>query len=302
MSNPEAIVQLPSGTFAGSFLVSDAVSTSFWRIPAGGGPAVQFDNFNIGSIGEVLLPASFLSSAGEVFVALNNSGDIVNTSTAAVTGAVTGPSNAQWTTAVAVPAGFGAIGGDILIGDETNTQLDLLAPGSSTASVWANMPINPFGVTFAPAGFGSVAGELLITDGSGNSIYAVNSSGASTLFATLPAGTTLRQMSFAPAGFGNVGGDLFISASSPTGEVFILNSAGQLVQTLTAATLGVSNPATFSPRSITFLNSQQLLLADYGQGEVLEITSAVVTPEPAPAIYLCLAALAAFAVRRRASR
>ena len=203
----------------------------------------------------------------------------------------------QYQVPVVAPAGWGAVGGDVLVpegnypgnGNTFVATIEALSPDGQL-STFATLPDSDagFGTLFAPAGFipGTSGDVLLVSDYYNGNIYWVGPDGSFNLFTTVPlsAGQVgLRQMAFAPAGFGSYGGDLFISVSGSNygggtyGEVEAINSAGQVVGVITEGTVN----APFDPRGLYFANSDQLLIAD-SDPSILAATPAAVTPTPEP--------------------
>jgi hypothetical protein len=214
------------------------------------------------------------------------------------------------------------VAGEALIADETGTNFNdgavLALSPTGTLSIFATLgvgpegPMDPFGMAFAPVGFGSIGGDLLVTDANSGNIYAVDSSGNVTLFATLSvpalsggAISGLRQIAFAPAGYGSYGGDLFVSVSDSqygggtVGSVDILNSSGEEIGVLLQGTSG----SPLDPRGLYFASNDQLLVSN-ADPSIISVTpdNFVATPEPSTMIPLALGALAILVARRRARK
>jgi DNA-binding beta-propeller fold protein YncE len=170
----------------------------------------------------------------------------------------------EFEAAVLAPAGFGSVGGQVLVTEAGGPIVAIDQNGNT--STFATVPGNTFGAAFAPGGFGSVGGDLLISDGGNGNIYAVDANGNSRLFASISLGLNqfgLRQIAFAPDGFGKYGGDLFVSISGSVngggifGAVVVLDASGQEI-----AVLIVGNELEhFDPRGLFFPDDQTLLIA-----------------------------------------
>ena len=160
------------------------------------------------------------------------------------------------------PAGFGSIGGDLLVTDGASGTI-YAVNSSGSVSVFANVAVPTL------TG-GAVAG--------------------------------LRQFAFAPAGFGNYGGDLFVSLSGSqygggtSGSVDVLNSSDALVAVLLQGAVG----APFDPRGLYFASNSQLLISDTDPSILSAPPSAfTATPEPSTMIPLALGFVAILVLSRR---
>ena len=164
------------------------------------------------------------------------------------------------------PAGFGSIGGDLLVADGASGTM-YAVDSSGNASVFANVAVPTL------TG-GAVAG--------------------------------LRQFAFAPAGFGSYGGDLFVSVSGSqfgggtSGSVDVLNSSGVLVAVLLQGAVG----APFDPRGLYFASNSQLLISDTDPSILSAPPSAftAATPEPSTLLPLALGFAGILAAARRARK
>lgn len=170
------------------------------------------------------------------------------------------------------PAGFGAIGGDLLVDDSAGDTIEAV-DAEGVASVWATVP---------------GAAQLLSNDQI----------------------TGLRQMAFAPESFGEYGGDLFVSVSGSqegggtSGQVDVLNSSGTLVAVPQQGSVG--DP--FDPRGLYFASNGDLFVAD-SDPSILSVAPSAFTavsqaPELDPAslasgVTLLLGSLAVIRSRRR---
>jgi hypothetical protein len=318
---PEAIIPAPASILPGGGYVIPDASIGFkgpgqvLTVPLTGGTPTQLTDFgtNFFPIGAAVLPGSYGALAGQLIVtgesgATKGAIDSVAASGAATT-LFTSSTVSQFTSAVVAPAGFGAVGGDVLIGDSSGGISALAANGASVKPFATVAGIDTFGLAFAPAGFGKIGGDLLATDGSTGKLYAVTPTGASSLFATVsvPAITSnagLRQLAFAPAGYGAYGGDLFLSISGSEqgggnlGEIVVLDSSGDQVAIFDQGS--TANP--LDPRGLYFVSNTELL-ASNGDPEIDLITpsSFVGVPAPGPLAWL-LPALALLGWTRLGAR
>lgn len=308
-TTPESITLVPAGfgTVGGNLIVPDSGANALYVMPASGGAPVLFSSGVTGN-GGVFLPSDFGSLGGDFLV----TGETAGSGIVAVNGlggqtTVPIPSSDGITGGAAIaPAGFGSVAGDALIGGEdgagfNNGAVFALNPDGSV-SQFASLGTGgsagyslPFGLEFAPTGFGSVGGDLLVTDGASGDIYAVDSSGNVTLFASLTvpvlSGSVpgLRQVAFAPAGFGPYSGDLFVSVSGSqfgggiSGSVDVLNSSGAEVAVLQQGAVG----SPFDPRGLYFASDNQLLISDTDPS-ILSATPGAFTPTPEPSAMIPL--------------
>jgi hypothetical protein len=323
---PETITPVPAGfgTVGGTLLVPDKTANALYTMPADGGAPTLFVS-GVGGNGGAFLPSSFGAFGGDYLATANISGpQIVAVNGTGGQTAITVPSMDSVTGgAVVAPAGFGSVAGDALIGAENGAGFDtgvvLALNSAGDISQFASLGTGgvagyllPFGIGFAPAGFGSVGVDLLVTDGVSGTIYAVNSSGDVSVFATVSVPTIgggqfagLRQFAFAPAGYGNYAGDLFVSVSGSqygggtSGSVDVLNSAGALVAVLLQGAVG----SPFDPRGLYFASDNQLLIADTDPSILSAPPSAfTATPEPSSTLPLALGLAGIVAASRRARK
>jgi hypothetical protein len=327
-SLPESITPIPAGfgTVGGELMVPDQNDHALYVVPAGGGAPVLFAT-GVSGVGGVFLPSSFGSLAGDFLVPdfINNGNLVAVSGSGGQTVIPVGSANYVAGGAVIAPAGFGSVAGDALIGNENGANLDngsiLALNPDGNLSIFASLGtgtssqgfLDPFGLAFAPPGFGSIGGDLLVTDDASGDIYAVDSLGNVSLFATVPvpelsggAIAGLRQIAFAPPGFGSYGGDLFVSVSGSEyggggtlGTVEVLNSSGDEIAVLAQGAAG----APLDPRGLYFPNDNQLLIADSDPSILSAPPSAfTATPEPSTIIPLALGAFAILIASRRVRR
>jgi hypothetical protein len=320
---PESITLIPSGfgSVGGDYFVPDLSTHELFVLPSGGGAPTAFADlpYTTGyAVSQGLfVPAGYGSLSGDYLVTGNGLAASVNSS-----GSVTDLSLSNFVGGDTVaPAGFGAVGGKVLLGnEEADGTVDILALNADgTTTVFATLGIrnsqgSPFAahMGFAPAGFGAIGGDLVVSDEDSGNVYAINALGEVSLFATLPVPTVngqitgLRDLAFAPAGYGAYGGDLFISVSGSqagggySGSVDVLNSSGAYAAFLPEGTVGMP----FDPRGLYFVNSDQLLVADTDPG-ILSVEPdafAAVTPEPSSISLLLLGLLGVAVGRERARR
>ena len=128
---------------------------------------------------------------------------------------VTSQPGTQFISPVLAPSGFGSVAGQVLVTDNDGTVRAIDQSGNLT-----RLPRFPgtrlFGAALAPQGFGAFGGDLLVTDAASGNVFAIDSQGNVSHFATVSLGLNqpgLRQMTFAPSGFGAYGGDLVLSIS-----------------------------------------------------------------------------------------
>jgi hypothetical protein len=316
-TTPESISLAPSsfGLPTGTLVVADAATNAgnIFSVPAGGGTPTSLlaSPFTQGRFnGGVFAPSSFGSLSGDYIVFAQIEPSVGTTSGAiyalapgssTLTPVTSSSSVGEFYTPVLAPSGFGTVAGDILI-PEINYPTASAAPtvdalsSNGSLTTFATLPGLSenggfLGSVFAPAGFvpGASGTTLLVSEAAGGQIYSINSSGAATLFATVPLGanqTGLRQMAFAPAGFGAYGGDLFVSVSGSSngggtyGSVDVIDSAGNLVAILTQGTAAVP----FDPRGLYFESSSQLLVADTDP-YILSATPAAFSAVPEPGTF-----------------
>ncbi len=325
-TTPETITPVPAGfgTVGGDLIIPDQGANALYVVPTTGGTPSLFAS-GVSGNGGIFLPSSFGSLGGDYLVTapLSGPGVIAVNSSGGQTVVPISSSYGVTGDAVVAPAGFGSVAGDVLIAGEDGAGFDngeviALSPDGAV-SPFASLGVGgsagyllPFGMGFAPAGFGSVGGDLLVTDGASGTIYAVNSSGNASVFASVAVPTLsggaidgLRQFAFAPAGFGTYGGDLFVSVSGSqygggvSGSVDVLNSSGDLVAVLLQGAVG----APFDPRGLYFLSNSQLLISDTDPSILSAPPGAfTATPEPSTVIPLALGFAGILAAARRARK
>ncbi len=142
--------------------------------------------------------------------------------------------------------------GDIYAGSDANGQIYHYANSGGSPSLFATLPAaagNVRQVFFDPGS--TFGGNMLVTTTSGN-IYKVNSSGTSTLLASV--GEDTEGMDIAPSNWGSHAGDLIVGSEnsgslrliSPSGAVTVIESVGSFpgAETVSAIplTLNASNP------------------------------------------------------------
>jgi hypothetical protein len=325
-TTPETITPVPAGfgSVGGDLIIPDQGANAIYVVPVSGGTPTVFAS-GVSGNGGIFLPSSFGSLGGDYLVTAPTSGPgvIAVSSTGGQTVVPVPSSDGVTGAAVVAPAGFGSVAGDVLIAAENGAGFDngeviALSPGGAVSS-FASLGVGgssgyllPFGMGFAPTGFGSIGGDLLVTDGASGTIYAVNSSGGASVFASVAVPTLtggaidgLRQFAFAPAGFGSYGGDLFVSVSGSqygggvSGSVDVLNSSGDLVAVLLQGAVG----APFDPRGLYFASNSQLLISDTDPSILSAPPAAfTATPEPSTIIPLALGFAGIAAASRRARK
>jgi hypothetical protein len=170
---------LPSsyGAFGGQYLIGttfqgsatgavlDAISSSGTVTLIGNEPNLAFGV-------PVIAPAGFGSVAGEVLLPdhgiVRSGGNSVNflTTSGTVGTFVNTPGFTPFGAAFA-PAGFGSVGGDLLISDQGSGNIDAVT-ANGTIIPFATLPLGfgQFGlrqIAFAPAGFGAYGGDLFVS-------------------------------------------------------------------------------------------------------------------------------------------
>jgi hypothetical protein len=326
-TTPETITQVPSGfgSLGGNLMIPDVGANALYTIPVSGGTPTLFAS-GVSGNGGIFLPDSFGSLGGDFLVSAPTSGPgIIAVNSSGGQTIVPEPSSFAATGGdIVAPSGFGSVAGDALIAGENGGGFDngviMALSSNGTLSQFASLGTGgssgyflPFGLGFAPTGFGSIGGDLLVTDGASGTIYAVDSSGDVSVFASVPVPTLtggaiagLRQLAFAPAGFGSYGGDLFVSVSGSqfgggtSGSVDVLNSAGALVAVLLQGAVG----SPFDPRGLYFASDNQLLISDTDPGILSAPPSAftAATPEPSSMLTLALGFAGIVAASRRARK
>lgn len=340
MTLPESITLVPAGfgQLGGTYLVPDLAGSKIYVLPAtGGSPAVFADTSVLGPApglqpyGGVFLPGSWGQNAGNFLVSgqtrqsppfqagsltpgeiyifnANGVGSALVPETLSLGGLVT---------PLFAPAGFGTLGGQLIV-TEFGSRVFVVAPnGTMTVLTNFGTSLAPFGAAFAPADFGAFAGQLLVSNGSSGAttIDAVKSDGSFQLFATLPlipGQTGQRQIAFAPPGFlpGYDSSLLFVSTGASTsgggtvGDIRAIDSAGHVVASL-RSDLGLIK---FDPRGMLFLSDGSLLINDASDPTLLATAQdfrLLAVPEPGTWVLvvagsLCLGGLMARGAGRRA--
>ncbi len=220
-------VFLPSnfGSWGGQYLtVGGSANGAFVAAVASDGTVTPVGVFIPGTqlVTPVIAPANFGSFAGQV-LATNNNGTVTaidqsgNFSTFA-----TVTSGVLFGAALA-PQGFGAVGGDLLVGEGGSGNIFAI-DGQGNVSLFATVPLGPNQpglrqMAFAPAGFGAYGGDLFLSvSGSGagggtfGALVAIDPNGIEV--AQLIVGTQLNA--FDPRGLFFVDNQtLLISSSDP---------------------------------------------------------------------------------------
>jgi hypothetical protein len=170
----------------------------------------------------------------------------------------------QFVSPVLAPVGFGSVGGQVLMTNNDGIVRALDQNGNLTN--FATVPGTLFGAVFAPQSFGAFGGDLLVSDAASGNIFAIDSQGNVSPFATVsldPNQPGLRQMTFAPNGFGTYGGDLVLSISGSGagggtfGAVVVLDANGNEIAQLIVGT----QVNAFDPRGLFFADNQTLLIS-----------------------------------------
>ena len=324
---PETVSPAPTGfgSFGGDYFIPDdnagRPNGNIWVVPPGGGAPTSFSTVPIGSArGGVFLPSTGWGANSGNFVTAGPTlvGGVETGTSQVITYGPTGASSlfvqttASFAQPVIAPAGFGGLGGQLIVANAVFTNPNILAISpSGSISVVASTPISPFGLAFAPSGFGAFSGDLFASSARDGQIIVVAPDGTVTPFANLPltAGQpSLFQMAFSPAGFlPGQGPLLFVSVRGSTtgggtlGNVDVLNSSGQLIADL-RTDLGLTK---FDPRGLYFPNNQTLIVSDTSDPILAVSSSAFASvPEPSSSLLVGVGALglAALARRRMLSR
>jgi hypothetical protein len=268
---PESITQ----TASGSFYVTDADDSGpIWSIPAGGGSATRLAKARYSLRDAIFLPAGFGSVGGQ-FLVVGGQAVVNGTAFASTMDAsfkvrpYASQARSLWNTPVFATS-FGQFSGDVLVtnqGSGTESRdgsVDVFTPSGTVGRLTTLPSVNvPFGAALAPGSFGDVGGRLLVSDAGGSGIYSVSSSGAVSLFTTIPLASGqsgLRQMAFAPKGWGPYSGDLFVSVN--TRDIDVVNNGGVVVGRISGS---------FNPRGLRFTTlsgSPTLLFSDTSTGFV----------------------------------
>ena len=324
-SLPQTIVQAPGtfGAFGGTFFVADPttsgatpnVTGSILVLPANaGGSPSTFASTPYSPRSAIFLPSTFGGAyAGDLSVANFVGNAVAGVDLSTNFGALTvyDPTGAQHTLYSAsnfnpvaqtiAPVGFGSIGNDLIV-SYTGTSAGIAvidSAGNRGTDLFQVNAFAPFGVAFAPTGFGSLGGRLFFDSDRSPQVYSVDSSGNSALFATLPLAPNkgLRYLGFAPSTFGAWAGDLIVdvpgsSFTSKDGALFVINSAGVVVASLTG----------LNPRGFTFINGgTQMILNNVDPQAFTALPTDFTAPVPEPASFTlaCLALLAGGWWRRK---
>jgi hypothetical protein len=301
-SLPETITPVPAGfgSYGGGYFVDDlggsGGNSTTWYVPASGGaPSAVATSQGLPTgqtfwRGGTFLPANFGPAGGQYLfttltglMTMNSSGALapfVNTSGAGIT---------NLTTPVVAPSSFGAYGGQVFataqLSPTPNVGSVVAVTPNGSFTNFVNLPGEPYGLAFAPSNFGKAAGQMLVSDSGSGNLYAVTSSGQSSLFATLPFNGQggLRQMAFSGSDFGRFSNDLFVSVSASSfgggqlGSILVLNGSGTVIGTYLAG----SQATAFDPRGITFIGNGEVLISDASDPLYLaSISDFRVVPEP----------------------
>ena len=323
---PETISPVPAGfdSYGGQFFVLDYGGSDqggkIMAVPATGGPATLFKSTagldpghtDFGFGGGMFLPPDYGSQGGK-YVAVAGGGIVsfAPDGTASVFANTTSSGILYLTTPTMAPAGFGTVGGEILVTAQSDSSTPNggsvvgFAPDGTFSAFVKTPGFNPFGLAFAPAEFGSVAGKLLVSDISSGRIFSVDADGNVSPFAEIPlpqGDVGLRQMAFSPPGFGEFGNLLFVSISGSQsgggvlGRIDVLDASGFLVATVKEG----SDVQKFDPRGLLFLDGGNLLVSDASDPIIL-LTPANFQPVSEPETFALLASGVLFLIgyRRR---
>lgn len=338
MLTPETISPTPEGAYGGAFnntyfipdpgrVSADPFGSTIWAVPmSGGAPSVFVSGattpLSVSTVGGLFLPDTpyWGSHAGKYITVgykwdpeLRRSVGEINVWEADGSYTVLYRAPGAPKTPILAPAGWGNVGGQIIVADGGPNVYAVDPLGNVTPLV--PNPIIPetarFGLAFAPEGWGAVGGQLLASRSSTGQIFAVDESGVETLFAVVPlaAGQMgLRQMAFCPAGFfPGLGELLFVSVSGSAhgggtlGDVVVLDSTGRVIARL-RSTLGLEK---FDPRGLYFTEAGQLLISDASDPIWLATRAdfdVSMIPEPCTLVLLGIGVAGAAIRRRRAAR
>jgi hypothetical protein len=178
-----------------------------------------------------------------------------------------------------VPAGFGTVGGNLIVPDAGANALYVM-PASGGAPVLFSSGVNGLGGVFLPSSFGSLGGDYLVTgETSGPGVVAVNGSGGQTTVPIPSSDGITGGVVIAPTGFGSVAGDALIGgengAGFDNGAVFALNPDGSVSQ---FASLGTGGSAgyllpfglEFAPAGFGSVGGD-LLVTDGASGDIYAV-------------------------------
>ncbi len=211
-------------------------------------------------------------------------------------------------TPVVAPAGWGSVGGNLLIADGGPAVYRIGTDWQRYDFVTTFTPYPEtarFGLAFAPAGWGSAGGKLMASselreaDTLGNiisitgRITAIDSSGVESIWAEFPLPlymNGLRQMAFAPDDF-IPGYDelLLVSVSNSTtgggsqGDIWAFDQTGRKVASL-RNDLGLTK---FDPRGMYFIDDDTLLVSD-ASDPIWKVESSDFRVVPLPSTFLLL--------------
>jgi hypothetical protein len=323
--NPQSITPVPLGFGppGAAYIIPNGGNGDVYTIGAGGGTPTLLTPtpVGVGSSGGTFLPSNYGSLGGEFLdLGLNpgpGPGGLVATATAISSSGVattlvanfTQGGNNQLNSAIVAPAGFGSVGGQVLIDASGGTHIGdiyALSTDGSTLTPFATIGTGLYGIGFAPTGFGAFGGDLFASaafapaPADTANIYAIAPNGNVSVFATVPTPTAfvtgqitgLRQLAFAPAGYGNYGGDLFVSVSGsqfgafgsgPLGEILVFNDNGTEIADVDEGTL--IDP--LDPRGLYFADANTLLVANSDPG-IDSLTPSSFSPVPEPATLLIM--------------
>src|ERR1019366_4774086 len=165
MQHPENITPVPLGfgTFGGGYFVGDPGLNDIGRanidyLPATGAKATVFVTLPGGPsspLGGLFLPNNYGAFGGQYLAVgydANNSFAVAVAANGTVTPVASLPGG-EFEAAVLAPAGFGSVGGQVLVTEAGGPIVAIDQNGNT--STFATVPGNTFGAAFAPGGFGS---------------------------------------------------------------------------------------------------------------------------------------------------
>jgi hypothetical protein len=340
VSVPESITPVPSGfgPSGAAYIIPNGPNGNVYTIGASGGAPTTLAVVPgvpgvVGSAGGTFLPSNYGPLAGQFLdLGVNAapsgpSGAIVGTATAISSSGFTTPlvtnftqdgTDSQLNSAIVAPVGFGPVAGQVLISSSGGRSIGgiyALSTDGSTLTQFAAVGSGLYGIGFAPAGFGAFGGDLFATSVDGGNIYAINSSGDVSLFASNIFASSmlapyaedlkgLRQIAFAPTGYGSYGGDLFVSVASSSsgvdggsGLILVFDDNGDDI-----ALDNVGTPEDpLEPRGLYFADANTLLVANADPGiDILTPSSFSPVPEPST-LLIMFTGLGLFGLVRKSS-